>query len=139
MKFPLPPFADSDADLLAQVRAALRCTGDLLPITDEEVEQALNHIESRDEDPAATSQQSELSDPYELFRSGRANPSSGSSAPMRLVKEPGEESTNARDDVSQPTMAIAAREREGDEIPTEIREKMARDRSEAEQEQNDEN
>jgi hypothetical protein len=122
MTAPIHPAPDDNAGFLNEVRAALRRTGRLLPATDEEVEQALDASKASDEDLEA-----HLSDPYELFRTGEeeASPSRSSSTGPYIQSD-------VQDEVDE-SMALAARE--GEDIPPEIREKMSRDREEAEENQ----
>ena len=102
--------SDLDGVFLNHVRAALRQMGRLLPTTDFEVEQALEAIEADDEET-----QTELSDPYELYRTGTSNSN------LRLV-EPEQETDRSAQEFAERSMVLAARE--GEDIPPEIRRKM---------------
>jgi hypothetical protein len=122
MTAPLQPFSEFNSDLLNEVRAALRKSGWLLPTTDEEIDQALCATEVTEEDVDAA-----LTDPRELFRSGESE-----SSDHEPPATPSTEHSQFQEDVEE-SLAVAARE--GKEIPPEIREKMDRDRKEAEQDQ----
>ena len=122
MTAPLQPFSEFNSDLLDEVHAALRKSGWLLPTTDEEIDQALCATEVTEEGVDAA-----LTDPRELFRSGESE-SSDHEPPVT----PSTEHSQFQEDVEE-SLAVAARE--GKEIPPEIREKMDRDRKEAEQDQ----
>lgn len=102
-----------------KVRSALRRTGHLLPITDEEVEQALEFINAE-----KRSAKFQMSDPYQLFRAGK---SKRSVKPVKLRDH------SRRGESIEQSLALAARE--GSDIPEETREKMNRDRDHAERTQ----
>lgn len=121
MTGPIQPFPDFNSDLLDQVRSALRKTGRLLPTTDEEIDQALSTIDTEREEIEAS-----LSNPRKLFRTGKST--SGTEVP----EFPTQKHSPDQDEIED-SLAVAARE--GEEIPPEIREKMDRDRKEAEQDQ----
>jgi len=118
---PVNPHTEFEDEFVDHVRAALRQTGRLLPMTDSEVEKALEAIESEDEQI-----QGDLSDPYELFDTGKSE-----SDTERLVK-PHEDHFDELQDSVERSMALAARE--GREISFELRKRMDLDRRRAERE-----
>ena len=113
--------SESDHQFAKKIRAALRHTGDLLPLTDQEVKFAERNLPTDEEAFCG------LPDPRELFRKGMS---------ACEAKKQDNELTASRSAPLQKqvdrSMAMAARE--GDKISDEVRLQMLNDRKRAERE-----